>query len=114
MKGKGRRPKPARRPGWTRAAGWLLLLLVSLLMVTWRQTRGLAMERELRELESERAVTETERVELVRRIEELRSRARIVRVARERLQLHLPTEAEIVFLPVDAAPDEAPDSAEAR
>lgn len=91
-----------RRPGWMRAVGWLLLLLGSLVAVTWRQTRGLAMERELRELESERAVAEAEQVELVRRIEELRSRARILRVARARLGMHLPTEAEIVFLPVDS------------
>lgn len=84
-----------------RATGWLLLLLASLVLVTWRQTRGLAMQEALREVESERAVAEAERVELVRRIEELRSRARIVRVARERLNLHLPQGNEIVYLPVE-------------
>lgn len=94
----------ARRSGGPlRAAGWLALLLGSLFLVIWRQTRGLAMERELRELEGELAVAETERVELVRRIEELRSRSRIVRVARERLNLHLPEDGEIVFLPVETA-----------
>ena len=108
MSAKVRRGKGPRRPGRLRALGWLLLLLVSLLMVTWRQTRGLALEGGLRELESERAVTETERVELVRRIEELRSRARIVRVARDRLDMHLPSGDEIVYLPVDA-PGDAPD-----
>ena len=104
MSAKSPRGSRARRPGWTRAVGWLLLILVSLLVVTWRQTRGLAMERELRDLEGERAVAEAEQVELVRRIEELRSRARVVRVARDRLGMHLPTESEIVFLPVDAEP----------
>jgi cell division protein FtsL len=111
MSAKMRRGKGPRRPGRLRAVGWLLLLLVSLLMVTWRQTRGLALEGGLRELESERAVTETERVELVRRIEELRSRARIVRVARDRLDMHLPREDEIVFLPVDAGPEELEEEA---
>lgn len=109
-----RRGGKGRRPGWLRAGGWLFLLLVSLVVVTWRQTRGLAMERALRELEAERAVAETERVELVRRVEELRSRSRMVRVARERLDMHLPTEAEIVFLPVEHGPAGPDTAGEAR
>jgi len=91
-----------RRPGWVAALGWLVLLLISLLLVTWRQTQGLAMERELRELESERAVLDTERVGLSRQIEELRSRSRVLRVARARLGMQLPEEHEIVFLPVES------------
>lgn len=88
-----------RRPGWIRVLGWTMLVLASLLFVTWRQTRGLEMERGLREVEAELALARAERVELVRRIEELRSRARIVRVARDRLGMHLPADSEIVFLP---------------
>lgn len=79
------------------------LILASLVFVTWRQTRGLELERALGETEAERAIAEAERVDLVRRVEELRSRARIVRVARERLGMHLPADSEIVFLP--APPD---------
>jgi len=94
------------------ALGWLLLLLASLSLVTWRQTRGLALEREVRELEVARAMKETERVELTRRIEQLRSRSRIVRVARDRLGMHLPEDDEIVFLPVGDAP--RPDSMEEK
>jgi cell division protein FtsL len=101
-------PRSARRPGWVRAAGWLVLLLISLLLVTWRQTRGLALEEQLRALEQERAVAEAERVEATRRIEELRSRARIVRVARERLGMHLPADGEIVFLPVSSGAEARP------
>jgi cell division protein FtsL len=82
-------------------AGWLLLLLGSLVVVTWRQTQGLEMERELRALEGERAVLETEQLALSRRVEELRSRSRVLRVARDRLGMHLPEEDEIVFLPVE-------------
>ena len=88
------------RAGWVGALGWLLLLLSSLSLVTWRQTRGLALEREVREQETARAVREAERVELSRRIERLRSRSRIVQVARDRLGMHLPQDSEIVFLPV--------------
>jgi hypothetical protein len=86
-------------PGWVRAAGWLALLLGSLLLVTWRQTRGLHLEAGVRKVQTRRANAEAERVELVRRIEQLRSRSRIVRVAVDRLGMHLPVDREIVFLP---------------
>ena len=106
-------PRRRRRPAgrrWFTALGWLLLLLSALSLVTWRQTRGLVAEREVRELETELARAEAERIELTRKIEELRSRSRIVRVAGERLGMHLPQDHEIVFLPVaDASTgEEAP------
>jgi cell division protein FtsL len=80
-------------------AGWLVLLLAALSLVTWRQTRGVEMERALHSLESQRMLVEAERVASRRRIEELGSRSRIVRVARDRLGMHLPEDQEIVFLP---------------
>lgn len=104
MTGRGRAARAgSRRRGWVRVMGWTMLILTSLLLVTWRQTRGLELERELRRLEADRAIAEAERVELVRRVEELRSRARIVRVARTRLGMHLPEDDEIVFLPAPRA-----------
>jgi cell division protein FtsL len=107
MSGRRRAPRKqargGRRPGWIAAVGWLITLFVSLLVVTWRQTHGLEMERDLRGLEGDRAVLETEGVELSRRIEELRSRSRVLRVARGRLGMHLPDEGEIVFLQVERA-----------
>lgn len=87
-----------------RLAGWILLLLGSLLLVTWRQTRGVALETSLRGLEQERAMADAEAITLTRRIEELRSRSRILRVARERLGMRLPEAGEIVFLPAPADP----------
>jgi cell division protein FtsL len=95
------------------AFAWIVTLLASLVVVTWRQTRGRVLEQELSAVEQRRAIVEAERVELVRQIEQLRSRARIVKVARTRLGMHLPTDREIVFLPVPtrdsaaAAADEA-------
>lgn len=91
---------PRRVPGFVVAAGWLVLLLAALSFVTWRQTAGVQAERALRELETDRSILESERVAAERRIEELRSRARVVRVARERLGMHLPSDDEILFLPV--------------
>lgn len=89
----------ARRPlRWLRVLGWTALLLTSLLLVTWRQTRGLELERGLGVIQADREIAEAEAVELVRRVEELRSRARVVRVARDRLGMHLPDDEEIVFL----------------
>lgn len=93
----------AARPGWVRVLGWTTLLLLSLLLVTWRQTRGLELQRALQEVEAERAIADADGVELLKRVEELRSRARVVRVARERLGMHLPDDDEIVFLPAPAA-----------
>ncbi len=83
------------------AVGWLVLLLASLSFVTWRQPLGIEMERALRELESERAIAEAERVASERVIEQLRARGRVVQVARERLGMHLPEDSEIVFLPAE-------------
>ena len=113
MKGRARAATPRRRrvPGWVRSLGWLALLLASLFVVTWRQTRGLALETELRQLETRRALAAAEKVERERRIETLRSRARVVRVARDRLGMHVAVGDEIVFLPALAGA--RADSAEA-
>lgn len=87
------------------ALAWLLLLLGSLGVVIWRQARGVALERGLRELQAERTVAEAERVQLERRIQTLASRARVVPIARERLGMQLPADHEIVFLPMPPTDD---------
>jgi hypothetical protein len=82
-------------------AGWMVLLLASLSFVTWRQTRGVEMERALRATETDRGIAEAERVSASRRVEELRGRSRIVRVARDRFGMYLPQDREIIFLPLE-------------
>ncbi len=103
-----RRPRGGRKvrrgSGVLMVAGWLVLLLAALSLVTWRQTQGVAMEQALRELEAQRAIAEADRVTTARRVEELRSRRRILRVARERLGMHVPSDGEIIFLPVEVSP----------
>lgn len=97
------RPRDNRRlPGVVAVAGWLGLLLAALSVVTWRQSRGVEMEAALRAVESQRALAEAERVTHTARIEELRSRARVVSVARERLGMKVPDDGDIVFLQVQA------------
>lgn len=101
------RPRNVRRlPGVVAVAGWLGLLLAALSLVTWRQSRGIEMEAALRSVESERAIAEAERVSVTARIEELRSRARVVRVATERLGMKLPEDSDIIFLQVQSPVDE--------
>ena len=95
--------RPRRTPGWLRALGWLSLLLVSLLLVTWRQTRGLELESTLRQLETAQEMAQAEKVLHERSIQRLRSRARVVQVARDRLGMRLAVGDEIVFLPAVAA-----------
>lgn len=103
---KSARSSTKRGRRWIGALAWLLLLIASLAFVSWRQPMGLAMERTVRELETQSAMSEAERVELSRRIEYLRSRARIVQVARDRLGMHLPEDNEIILLPVAAESDD--------
>jgi cell division protein FtsL len=95
------RPR-GERPGGgiLRVAALLVVLLGALAVVVGRQTTGVALQREIRELEGERAVAEAARLELQTRIQSLQSRARVVRVARERLGMHLPADSEVVLVPL--------------
>ena len=85
-----------------RVAAWGLVLLGSFAAVVWRQTRGVALERELRALQNEIGIAEARKLELVTRVHELSNRRRIVRVAGERLKMHLPEDQEIVLLAAPA------------
>lgn len=98
-----RASRRTRARGAVRLIGWMLLLSGALGFVVWRQSRGVVLEQELRSLEAERAIAEAERLEQVRRIQALSNRARIVRVARDRLGMHVPGDREIMLLP-DPAP----------
>lgn len=87
-----------RAGGILRAGAWVLLLLASFAATVWRQTRGVALERELRDSRNEVAIAEARRLEMVSRIHELGNRRRIVQVAGERLQMRLPVDREILLL----------------
>ena len=78
------------------------LLLGSLTLVVWRQSRALAVLRELDAVRRERVVEEARRAELARRIEQLESRARVSGVAQSRFGMRLPSGDEIVILPLRA------------
>lgn len=90
--------------GVIRTALAFAVLLGSLSLVIWRQGRALEALRALDEVRQERAVLEAERASLAQRIQRLESRGRVVADAAERLEMHVPTGAEIVILPMRPDP----------
>lgn len=74
-------------------------LLAGLSTVVWRQTRALEALAELDRVRREISLARAERADVLRRIQHLESRGRVVPEARERLDMHTPTTAEIVWLP---------------
>ena len=99
-----RRPHSGRsRPGRSWATPSLLVLgfagfLSSLSLVTWRQSRAFEALAELYGVERSLSLAESERAELLRRIQGLDSRTRISSVAQERLGMHRPEASEMVLL----------------
>lgn len=87
-----------RGSGAIRLSVAFALLYASLALVVWRQSRALEELRGLDAARTERAVLQAERSDLQREIQRLESRARIVAVAGEWLQLRTPAAHEIVFL----------------
>lgn len=98
----------AVRGRWLRAAGWMLLLLGALALVVWRQSLGLELERAQRVIEARNERADAERVEVTRSLQTLQSRARVVRHARDSLNMRLPEDDEIVLIPVPRADIPAP------
>ncbi len=89
----------ARRLG--RAAITFVLVVLSLGLVTWRQSRALAAKRELDDPYRAGSGAKADRVELDREIQGLRRRARIVSEARA-MGMHTPSASEQVFLRGDS------------
>lgn len=80
-----------------RAAITFAVLMVSLGLVTWRQSRALEANRTLDDLRRHVLVARAERVEIDRGIQTLRRRVRIVMEA-EALGMHIPDATEQIFL----------------
>lgn len=73
------------------------VLLAAMFVAVHRGTRGHALAEEIGRLTESRTAALTRSAELRREIEELRSRARVVKVA-QGLGLHLPGENELTIL----------------
>ena len=88
--------------GTIRLALCFAALLGALTMVIWRQSLALATLRELDRVRDGRALAEAERSDLIRKIEQLESRAAVVSAAQARLGMRVPSAHEIVILPLQS------------
>ncbi len=87
-----------RSQGTLRIAIACATLMGSLSMVVWRQSRSMEALRVLDKARAEHVMLESSRAVLVREIQDLESRNRIVATASARLGLHVPNGSEIVIL----------------
>ncbi|TVP47307.1 MAG: hypothetical protein EA350_05530 [Gemmatimonadales bacterium] len=89
-----------KRGGWgvVLTAVGLAALLLSLSLVTWRQSRAREAMAELDALHREISLVRAERAAFERRIQSLESRGHVVPAARERLGMRTPGAANIVLL----------------
>ena len=103
----GERPparSAARRTGRRGGRGrQLALLLAGFLLVAtgviWRRSYGIARSRELAELDKRRVQLDARRAQLESEIRDLSSRARLAPIVEQRLQMHVPTDSQVVILP---------------
>jgi cell division protein FtsL len=87
-----------------RAVIAVAVLVGSLGMVPWRQSRASEALAMLDDLHRQSSVAQAERVELQRDIQVLVSRHRVVPEARERLGMHTPEGEELVLLSGELTP----------
>ena len=97
--------RPAsRKAGRKSGRGRLLALaLFGFLLVAtgviWRRSYGIARSRELTELDKRRVQLEARRAQLESEIRDASSRARLAPIVEQRLQMHVPTDSQVVILP---------------
>jgi cell division protein FtsL len=91
----------ARKVGGGGRFRFALLLLGFLLIavvVVLRRTYGIGAAREIQAMETRRSGLIAERRRLESEIRIASSRARLQPIAEQRLQMHVPTEAQVVYL----------------
>lgn len=79
-----------------------MLLLAAMFVAVHRGAHGRAIAERISQMNDLREAAAVRQAELEQRIEHLRSRARVVKVA-SRLGLHLPSEDELVILDLTGA-----------
>ena len=97
----------ARKVGASGRLRFALVLLGFVVIasgVILRRTYGIAGAKEIQALEARRSGLVAERLRLESEIRSATSRARLQPVAEQRLQMHVPTEAQVVYLTRGAAP----------
>ena len=85
-----------------RGRSLVALLLVGFVLVAagviWRRSFGVTRAREQQRMEQERAALEAERAKLEGDIRDASSRAKLARVAEERLNMHIPSDSQVILL----------------
>jgi cell division protein FtsL len=94
------------------ARGRLLALvlggfLVIAMGVILRRTYGIAAARELQQLDTRRAALVAERLRLEGEVRAAASRAALQPIAEQRLQMHVPSDSQVIIIP-RAAQHDAP------
>lgn len=87
-----------RLSGTVKVTFGVAVLLASLSLVAWRQSRAFEAMAALDEIRQETVLAEAERAELETRLRLLESRGWVVPESRARLDLRLPPSSDIVYL----------------
>jgi cell division protein FtsL len=85
--------------GRSKVALALLAFVVVSAAVVWRRTVGMSNARELDRLAQRRIQLEAQRASLETDIREGASRSHIAPIAERRLDMHIATDSQLVFLP---------------
>jgi cell division protein FtsL len=92
------------------------LLLIGFVLVAtgviWRRSHGFARARVIRDLERRRQALVATRVQLEGAIRAASSRSRLEPIVRERLQMQVPADSQVIYL--QRSPDSLPREAGAR
>jgi len=95
-----------------RGRGIIALVLVGFVLVAtgviWRRSVGVAQAREIQSLEQERADLVARRAALEAEIRDATSRARLARIAEQRLGMRVPSDSQVITLPRPARSRELP------
>ena len=92
------------------------LLLIGFVLVAtgviWRRSHGFARARVLRDLERRREALAATKVQLDGAIRDASSRSRLEPIVRQRLQMQVPADSQVIYL--QRSPDSLPRGAGAR
>lgn len=89
------------------AFGLVGFVLVSAVVI-WRRGYGVAQGAEFRALDRQRMQLEAQKAALERQVRDEAGRARLGPVAEGRLEMHVPTDSEVIVLPAPHPPSHAP------
>ena len=79
-------------------AAFLVGFVVVATGVIWRRSHGFERERALRDLERRRAALLANKVQLESAIREATSRSRLEPLVKDRLQMQLPADSQVIYL----------------